>query len=175
MRDSIERPESPASGAGWQLTGRQVLLGFCAFFGIVFAVNGYFLFSALATHTGVVSVEPYRKGLAYNERIAASDRQAARGWTDEITVASDGGVAVRVKDATGKAVSGLKLVGTIGRPSTSRGEIGLAFREQSEGLYVASAGAKRDGGAWLVAIEAHEGLADAEPEYRARRRLWLAQ
>ncbi len=52
------------------LTGRHVLLIFLAFFGSIFAVNGWFLYSALSTHTGVVAVEPYRKGLAYNERIA---------------------------------------------------------------------------------------------------------
>ena len=53
------------------------------FFGIIFAVNGYFLYSALSTHTGVVANEPYRKGLAYNERIAADEQPERLGWRDD--------------------------------------------------------------------------------------------
>ena len=41
------------------LTGRHVLYTFIAFFGIIFAVNGVFLYSALKTNTGVVAIEPY--------------------------------------------------------------------------------------------------------------------
>ena len=68
MRDTTgdgSEPVPPASAAA-RLDGRHVLMMLFAFFGVIFAVNGYFLFSALSTHTGVVAVEPYRKGLAYN-------------------------------------------------------------------------------------------------------------
>ncbi len=71
------------------LTGRHVALTFAGFFGVVFAVNIYFVTVALSTHTGVVANEPYRKGLKYNERIAASEQQESLGWKDE-TVLSPG-------------------------------------------------------------------------------------
>ena len=53
------------------ITGRHVLIGMLVFFGVILGVNGMFLYSALSTYTGVVSDEPYRKGLNYNERIEA--------------------------------------------------------------------------------------------------------
>ena len=54
------------------------------FFAVIFAVNGAMIYSAIVTHTGIVSNEPYRKGLHYNERIAADERQSALGWTDDV-------------------------------------------------------------------------------------------
>ena len=57
------------------IQGWHVLVGMIVFFGIIFAVNGVFLVSALNTHTGIVSQQPYRKGLDYNARIAADARQ----------------------------------------------------------------------------------------------------
>ena len=48
MRDSIERLDTSPRR---QLSGRHVLIIFCSFFGVIFVVNGYFLFSALVTHT----------------------------------------------------------------------------------------------------------------------------
>lgn len=152
------------------LTGRHVLIAVCAFFGIVFAVNGYFLFSALATHTGVVAVEPYRKGLAYNDRIAASDRQVARGWRDTVTASGDGTVAVVLADASGAAVPGIKLTGSIGRPSTAREDIALVFVETTPGLYRAKVTTLAPG-AWIIALQAHSTA--SEPDYQMRRRLWL--
>ena len=46
------------------LRGHHVLAGFLAFFGVVLAVNGAMIYSAISTHTGLVAIEPYRKGLA---------------------------------------------------------------------------------------------------------------
>ena len=75
-----------ASNGERVITGRMVLFGLIAFFGVVFAVNGTMLALALKTNTGMVANEPYRKGLKYNERIAAEERQQALGWKSEITV-----------------------------------------------------------------------------------------
>ena len=82
---------------------------FLAFFAAVFVVNGAMIYSALSTHTGVVANEPYRKGLHYNERIAADERQARLGWTDKVDVRRDGHVAIMVADLGGRPVSGLKI------------------------------------------------------------------
>ena len=71
----LERLETPSRADN--LNGRHVLIGLLLFFGTIFAVNGYFMFVALSTYTGVVADEPYRKGLAYNARIAADERTRA--------------------------------------------------------------------------------------------------
>ncbi len=161
------------------LDGRHVLTCTVAFFGVVFAVNGVLLYQALSTHSGLVAQEPYRKGLAYNTRIAAGERQAALGWTTELTTAPDGRVVLTAADRLGLPVAGLKLSGTIGRPSTNRRDVTLRFVEQTAGRYLAEAGALGPG-AWQIDVEAREnnaerasGAATNDPVYRARSRLWL--
>lgn len=154
------------------LKGRHVLYSLIAFFGVVFAVNGVFLYSALKTNTGVVANEPYRKGLAYNERIAADERQKALGWQDEASFTGDGRVSVVMKGADGQPVSGLVMEATLGRPSTTAGEHKLRLAEIAPGSYAATvAGAAP--GTWLFALEARRADNAEEPIYRARRRLWL--
>lgn len=171
MRDSFD---APAPLPHRQLRARHVLIIFCGFFGVVFAINGYFLYSALATHTGVVAIEPYRKGLAYNTRIAASDAQIAQGWSDVVMVDREGGVSLELRDAQGGPVSGLLISGTVGRPATSREDKVLTFEDLSGGRYRAS-GFRLDEGAWIVTLEARRKISDAQPEYRMRRRLWLGR
>lgn len=168
MRDTVEI----CGPQPWQLTGRHVLLMFIAFFGVVFAVNGLFLVRALSTYSGVVAAEPYRKGLAYNERIAAGERQAALGWNDDLALGFDGTLSVTMADAGGAPISGLHLTGVISRPSTAAADVALRLAERSPGHYSAPSTATAPG-AWLAAIEARHQPGDAEPVYRARRRLWL--
>lgn len=155
-----------------KLTGRDVLLALICFFGVIFAVNGYFLHSALSTYTGVVSAEPYRKGLHYNDRLAAESRQDALGWKDEIALARDGRLTVAIKGPEGKPVEKLELSATISRPSTARFDRVVALKEAEPGLYVADAKAIENG-SWIVSLETRPETSAKEPTYRARRRLWL--
>ena len=157
----------------FELNGRHVLAVFLGFFAIIFAVNGVFLYSALSTHTGVVAQEPYRKGLEYNQRIAADERQSALGWKNTATVGRDGRLVVEIVDAQGNAVAGLRIAGTFGRPSTGQFDRQLVFAEPAPGRYEASAGALEAGG-YLLYAEAYDSpSAAAEPIYRTRQRLWL--
>jgi nitrogen fixation protein FixH len=151
--------------------GYHVLFGVLSFFATVFAVNGYFLFAALSTHSGVVAQEPYRKGLEYNARIAADERQTELGWHDDVNVTGDGKVSVTVLDREARPLSGLDISGTIGRPSTVRYDRTFRLAEPERGRYAADVGALEPGN-WIIAIEARSGE-ETEPAYRARRRLWL--
>jgi nitrogen fixation protein FixH len=153
------------------LRGRHVLGVFLAFFAAVFLVNGVMIYSALSTHTGLVAIEPYRKGLHYNERIAADERQARLGWTDKIDVHLDGRVAIVLADGGGRPVSGLKIEAVLGRPASNRHDVRLTFAEATPGRYEARTAPLAEG-AWLVALEARADSGE-EPVYRSRRRLWL--
>lgn len=135
-------------------------------------MNGYFLAAALTTHTGVVANEPYRKGLAYNSRIAAQDRQTGLGWTDALSTTREGAVAVQLADRDGGAVTGLTIAGTIGRPSMAGRDRELRFLETSSGSYLANVGSL-EAGAWIITIDVRAATRDAEPVYRMRRRQWL--
>ena len=157
-----------------ELTGRHVLLIVIGFFAIVFAVNAYFVTIALSTHTGVVSNEPYRKGLKYNERIAAAGLQANLGWHDEVALAPDGRqLHVAIRDSTGQPVRGLTLSATLGRPATAKYDVTLPFEEREPGDYAAVT-ERLEPGAYIASVEVSDParLGDGVL-YRARKRLWL--
>ena len=171
MRDGLEGlPRNSSADAG-RLEGRHVLAILLSLFSVVFAVNGYFLWSALSTHTGVVAIEPYRKGLAYNARIAADERQTELGWRDALAVERDGTIRVTLVDRSGTPVRGLAVTSVVGRPATARFDRAARLVEESPGQYIANVSALADG-RWLVTIEAGDA-ANAEPVFRLRRRLWL--
>lgn len=157
------------------LTGRHVLIAVLLFFGVIFAVNGVLLWQAIATHSGLVANEPYRKGLEYNQRIDADERQQTLGWSEVVTIHARDGVAVTLTDQAGQPVSRMVLTGTIGRPSTVRHDVALRFEEPTPGRYVATVSGLEPG-AWLINLEAKpaSGTADAHV-YRMKRRLWLKQ
>ncbi len=169
-------PIAPRRPSG--VTGRHVLVAVLLFFTTVFAVNGLMLYKALSTHSGLVAQEPYRKGLHYNERIAADERQRELGWRDTIGLAASGTIEVALTDTAGKPVTGLALTSVVGRPSEGRHDRRVQLTEREPGRYVGEAGAL-DAGTWLLAVEVRPVLvptAEAalrEPIYRAKRRLWL--
>ncbi len=58
-----------------KLTGKNVLFIFVIFFLVVFGVNFVFISAALKTHSGVVTEDAYRKGIAYNDLLERSKNQ----------------------------------------------------------------------------------------------------
>jgi nitrogen fixation protein FixH len=175
MRTTTTGTASPAggpnSGPNPGIDGRHVLAGLLAFFACVFAVNGTFIVLAVSTHTGVVSQEPYRKGLAYNDRIAADARQTALGWREALTLTSDGWMVLNLADRDNRSVPALRIKASVGRPSTVSHDRAVTLNETADGQYAADIG-NLDSGNWVVAIEAWR-IGEREPAFRLRRRLWL--
>lgn len=169
----MTEPRNGTPDGTWQFTGRHMLYALLTFFGIVFAVNAVMIKLALSTHTGVVANEPYRKGLKYNERIAAGVRQDALGWTDDIALTNGGrGLAVTLSDANKAPVAGLKVTAVLGRPATVTEDATLALVETTPGRYEAAADLKGEG-AFDASIEVTDpGNSAGGILYRARKRLW---
>jgi nitrogen fixation protein FixH len=153
------------------LSGRHVLGTFLAFFAAVFVMNGALIYAAVRTNSGLVANEPYRKGLHYNERIAAEERQAQLGWAHTLEVKREGGVALVLTDGARRPVTGLKVDMMLGRPATNREDMRIALRESAPGRYEART-TPLAAGSWLVALDARTGTED--PVFRIRRRLWFA-
>lgn len=151
--------------------GHHVLGVFLGFFAAIFIMNGALIYAAVTTHAGLVANEPYRKGLHYNERIAADERQAQLGWTDALEVTRHGGLALVLKGGGGQPVTSLKVEIVLGRPATNREDLRVALREVAPGRYEAQTGPLAPG-SWLVALEARADT--GEPVYRKRRRLWFS-
>jgi nitrogen fixation protein FixH len=153
------------------VNGRDVLVVLLSFFGVIFAVNGALIYAAVSTHTGLVANEPYRKGLAYNERILADERQAQLGWSERLEVGRDGHLRLALAERDSGPVRGLRVQGVLGRAATNRHDINLAFVETAPGQYEAQ-GPELAAGSWLISLEART-VEGAQGTYRLRRRLWL--
>ena len=48
---------------------------FVAFFAVIALLDGIFVYTAISTQTGVVTEQPYEKGLAYNEVLEKAKTQ----------------------------------------------------------------------------------------------------
>ena len=55
-------------------TGWVVLGAFVSFFAVFSMVDAFFVTTALRTHTGTVTTQPYEKGIAYNHTLATADK-----------------------------------------------------------------------------------------------------
>ena len=135
------KPEKP----GFRIGGRHVLFAVIAFFGVIIAVNGYFLTAAYRSFPGQVSETPYEDGVGFNRTVAQRRAQAELGW-GATAAAAGPGVEVDMRDRAGQPLQGLKMEGVLRRPATQAGQISLKFTEASPGRYVAKAGP--GSGAW---------------------------
>ncbi|WP_339631357.1 FixH family protein [uncultured Sneathiella sp.] len=158
---------------GKRLTGRHVAIMLAAFFGLMFAVNGVFVYFALGSFSGVSEKDAYKRGLSYNQEIDHHTRQLARNWHSEInfmqTGASQGTLTLDIRDKDGKALEDLRIVATIRRPvvdSTDQ-EASLLYGGED---YIADL-TLGGPGQWDVSILAYGG--GYEEPYRLDKRLWL--
>ncbi len=156
-----------------EITGKHVLIGLLAFFSLMLAVNGVFVYVATTTFPGVSTDDAYRKGLHYNQTITSFEEQQVAGWNTKAALA-DGMVRLEVRRQDGSPVNGLDLVSTLGRPTTTAEDRPLEFRRAGEGRYIANAGALEPGQWHLTAEVRPYGAANTVP-YKVTARLWAEQ
>jgi nitrogen fixation protein FixH len=162
------------SQAGRPISGRTVLYVLIGFFGVMFIVNGIFTYFAVTTFNGLVAEGSYRKGLAYDDRLAEQAQQDLLGWNADLELAGRGSqLRFTVQGDDGRPVSGRVVRVRIGRPSTDQFDQTLRLSETSPGVYTADvslAGA----GNWLASAQVLEGYDEDMPVvYRMKKRLWL--
>jgi nitrogen fixation protein FixH len=152
------------------LRGRHVLLGLVAFFGLIFFVNGVFVYYALSTFGGGDTSDPYRKGLHYNDTLTEAAREAERAWRAELSYnATAGGLALKLRDKGGEPVAGLHLDANVGRPATDREDLSANFHEIEGGKYVAEL--KLAPGQWVVQLRSEELSREGDPTYQLKQRV----
>jgi nitrogen fixation protein FixH len=155
------------------LTGKRVLILLAASFGIVFAINGFFVYKALSTAPGEESGASYEAGLRYNSILAEARVQNALGWQHKSSL-DNGYLRLTFQDAAGRPVTQLALTAEIERPAGSS-STRLAFEEKSDGIYQAPLSVSA--GTWIASITAKRSSA-GEPSqsfYRLRERIWIPE
>jgi nitrogen fixation protein FixH len=119
-------------------TGRRVLISMLSFFGIIFVVNGIFVYMAMTTWTGLSTENAYKKGIKYNETLEAARRQDSLGWQSKIMFAKNSNsLVVQFKSRGGAPVAGLNIVGTAVRPTHEGYDQEMTFVESGRGAYTA--------------------------------------
>jgi len=163
-----------SEGGGRPITGRTVLYILLGFFGVMFVANGIFTYYAVSTFNGLVTEGSYRKGLEYDERLAAEARQERLGWNADLTLAGRGDeLRLKLAGEDGLPVSGRLVRVRVGRPATNKFDRTIQLNEVAPGTYSRQISLPGDGN-WLASLEILEGYDEAKSVvYRMKKRLWL--
>jgi nitrogen fixation protein FixH len=94
-----------------KLTGRHVLFIFLAFFGTIFAVNGFMAFQAVGTFPGLEAKNGFVESQSFEARRSA---QEALGWEVGATL-EDGVLAIAFTDEAGAPVEVAGMEAVVGR------------------------------------------------------------
>ncbi|MBN8648396.1 MAG: FixH family protein [Caulobacterales bacterium] len=153
-----------------KLTGFHVLMILLAMFGVVFAVNGYFIYMANKTNSGEIG-HAYLEGLKFNEKLEARAKQSELGWSMELGFQRGAGgdalFIADVKDRDGKPVTGAIMNGKIGRLVESKDDKNLDFKEIEPGKYSAHL-SNLESGKWSFTASA---VKDNLPKFETETRL----
>lgn len=134
------------------------MLGVGALFSIVFLVNVLFVYFALDSWTGVVTENPYSKGLNFNDRIVAQQKQDALAWKVQLEVLNlNRGIpelVISFQDKQGILLSFLTVKTKIFRPVGDGYDQSIILKEQTPGIYRGILNLPLPGW-WELQIEAH--------------------
>jgi nitrogen fixation protein FixH len=159
--------------AGRPLTGKHVLGMLLGFFAFMLIANGFFVYFALTSFSGLSTDDPYQKGLNYNQALAAKVEQQARGWISDLRVDEVGPgevlITLSVLDANGNAIDLSKAAAVLRRPAVQGEDVRIDFSKQGPAL-VSSIKLEKLGN-WDLKIMLHGGGYN-EP-YRLEKRLWV--
>ena len=151
------------------LKGRHVLMSLIGFFGLMLIANGLFVYFALSTFTGSDS-DPYRRGLHYNETLAAAERQAEEGWQSSVSYdVAKRRLSLGLIDHQSQPVTGLQIEAVVGRPVTDKEDHALSLKEGAAGVY--SAGIELSPGQWVVSAATPNEPEFGTPAYQLKQRL----
>ena len=108
---------------------------FVLFFVFLSFVFGGFSYVAIKTHTGLVTDEAYKKGLAYNRVIEKAKQQETLGYTANMTQAADGMLRLRLTDRGGNAVAASHVAVWFFRPTQAKADVHDVMTPAEDGTY----------------------------------------
>ncbi|MEM0985242.1 MAG: FixH family protein [Pseudomonadota bacterium] len=157
-----ETPSSPP------FTAWHALAWLLSFFGLMFAVNGVFLYHAIVSFPGEDIPKSYVQGLNYNSVLEARASQAELDWSAEIGVR--GSVLVfRLSDHSGAPVGWRRVEVTLRRLATTADDTVVVLTPKVAGEYEAALDHLAPG-EW-EAIASVFAPGDEWPEFVARKQV----
>lgn len=154
--------EQQSAKREFKLTGRHVLIGFCAFFGFILLTNVVMIYLAVSTFPGLESKSAYKAGRNYNQQIEAAREQDRLGWTGAIDIAAaEGGltqIQVTYTDRRGQPLYDLSVDGVLRRTVHQKQDVPLQFKMIAPGVYSAAIDRDQFSGQWLLKVTAQDAL-----------------
>lgn len=128
------------------------------FFLIIFVANGFLIYFASSSWTGLVSHDHYREGLEYNETLARHQAQESLGWNTELDTSrlapgQKGMIQFSMHDKEMRPITGATLTGVLYRPVQEAQDLAFTLDETAPGVYNAGLTATSPGH-WGVKITA---------------------
>jgi nitrogen fixation protein FixH len=155
------------------LSGRKVLLLLIAFFGVIFAVNTFFIVQAVTTFRGEDEQDSYLQGINYNQTLAQRKAQAALGWQASVEPVGAKGegtrILVRLTGPTQAPITDAAVKGLARHPSDATRDRALSCREAEPGDYICR-GPRLSEGYWDLVVDAKT---KTSVPFEASARLWL--
>lgn len=110
---------------------------FVAFFLVVFAVDGFFVYKALKTHSGVVTEHAYEAGIAFNRTLDKAREQRLSGVQSKASY-KDGVLIWDLKDADGRSLEEAIVTARIIRPVQDGYDFDINMPYDGSGLFKAT-------------------------------------
>lgn len=129
---------------------------FVLFFVVLAILDGIFVYLATSTQTGVVTEHSYKKGLEYNQTIAAAEVQEKLGWKGEIRFQRNAVLQYSLNDAGGDVLRGATVHVYLTRPTQSGYDQVLIMQENNAGIYEVEPVLPFPG-IWDVRVKAEKG------------------
>lgn len=135
---TLANTPTTANDSEGYLKGWHVLVILLAFFGVMFSVNGVFLYHAITSFPGEDVKKSYVQGLNYNETLADRAQQAALGWRAEAGL-QEREIVLRLRDADDTALRHYPVIGELRRMATQDEDVAIVFASGRTGEYSAAA------------------------------------
>ena len=113
--------------------GRQVFALFILFFGVIIIANTIFIYIAVHSHTGVITDNPYEKGLKYNETLQKAKEQPK--MFDKVSF-QEGILKWTLLDQNHKPVESAVINVTLIRPIQDGYDFETTMDYVSNGIYI---------------------------------------
>lgn len=142
MAKALRMTNAKMSAQAGDQTGAWIPWVFFSLFLIVLAVNGTMITLAVSTFTGMETTSAYKKGIDYNQRLAAAAEQERLGWQASLDATADKAGKVMLTfalaDHKGAPITAAKVRARVDRPLQQGFEQIIAFDEIAEGGYAAA-------------------------------------
>lgn len=142
--------------SAFRITGRMVFFGLVAFFGVIAAVNGVFMYFALDTFPGLTTEDSYKKGIVYNRTLDDAAAQKRLGWSSAVEVSDDGMLTVTMTGKSGLPLSGARASVAMTRPLGDETTLNVNLKAIGEGRYQGAFAAPMPG-RWKAEVVVERG------------------